>query len=104
MLCSTVSEKKPVCVDPSVGSGIVLDKIPVCVDLEVGYYFEPFIADTLVSLVGSDQRVPIKLLRDTGARHSCIVESVLPFSPKTEREDFVLMKGMEIGLSVVGTL
>lgn len=46
---------------------------------------------TLLSLVGSDNPVLIKLLRDTGARHSFIVKSVLPFLPKT-----VLLKGMEI--------
>lgn len=29
--------------------------------------FEPFISDAMVSLVGSDKRVPIKVLRDTAA-------------------------------------
>lgn len=31
--------------------------------------FEPFIVDAFVSLAGSDKKVPIKLLRDTGGKH-----------------------------------
>ena len=63
--------------------------------------FEPFIADAVVSLVGSEERVPIKILRDTGAKHSFILESALPFSPATEMGDFILMQGMEMGLVFV---
>lgn len=40
-------------------------------------YF-PFVTDGLVSLVGSSNRVPVKILRDTGASESFILESVLP--------------------------
>lgn len=39
--------------------------------------FEPFIADAIVSLVGYYKRFPIKLLRDTGAKHSFVLRSVL---------------------------
>lgn len=60
--------------------------------------FAPFIHDAYVSLVGGDQRVPIKLLRDTGAKHSFMVVSALPFSPASETGDFVLMHGMELGV------
>jgi len=60
--------------------------------------FQPFIADAVVSLGGSEERVPIKLLRDTGAKHSFILESALPFSPATETRDFILMRGMKMGL------
>ena len=60
--------------------------------------FKPFIADAVVSLVGSEKRVPIKLLRDTGAKHSFIVASVLPFSSASETGDFVLMQGMGMEL------
>lgn len=41
----------------------------------------------------------IKVLRDTGARHSFILDSVLPFSSATETGDFVLMRG--IGMELV---
>lgn len=46
--------------------------------------FEPFVADAVVSLAGSGKKVPIKILRDTGAKHSFIVESVLPVSHESE--------------------
>lgn len=52
---------------------------PVIVDPDVGSGFELIITDAVVSLVGSDNRVLIKWLHDTGARHTFIVESVLPF-------------------------
>lgn len=60
MLASTVTAQKPVPVVSAFDSD-----------------FEPFVADAFVSLVGSDNKVPIKLLRDTGANHSFIVESAL---------------------------
>lgn len=96
ILCSTVSEK-PVCVASSVGSGEVSGEVPDCVDLVQDSGFEPFIADAFVSLVGSDKHLPIKLLRDTGAKHSFVVESVLPFSLESATNDYVLMRGMEMG-------
>lgn len=68
-----VSGMKPVCVDPDEESGS-----------------EPFIADAVVSLVGSDKRVLIELLGNKGVKW--------PFSLETETGDFILMKGMELGL------
>ncbi|XP_034078707.1 uncharacterized protein LOC117550381 isoform X2 [Gymnodraco acuticeps] len=94
MCCSAVLVKKP----QGVGSGMVSDKKLVCADLDVGSVFGPFITEAVVSIVGSDKYVPIKVLRDTAARYSFIVESVLPFSSETETGDFVLMRGMEMGL------
>lgn len=59
--------------------------------------FEPFITDAQVSLEGRSERVNIKVLRDTGAKHSFIVESALPFSTESAVGDFILMRGMELG-------
>ncbi|XP_034001760.1 uncharacterized protein LOC117494871 [Trematomus bernacchii] len=81
MCCSAVLVKKP----QGVGSGMVPDKKLVCADLDVGSGFEPFITEAVVSVVGSDKYVPIKVLRDTAARYSFIVESVLPFSSQRQR-------------------
>lgn len=53
--------------------------------------FEPFIADAFVSLASSEKKVLIKLLRDTGAKHSFTVEPVLPFSHETETRDFIVL-------------
>lgn len=41
--------------------------------------YVPFISDGYVSLVGSDEKVKIKILRDTAAFDSFIIESALPF-------------------------
>lgn len=59
--------------------------------------FEPFITTARVSLAGSSESANIKVLRDTGAMHSFIVESVLPFSSGSQVNDFILMRGMELG-------
>lgn len=69
MICSTISVPKQ-----------------VCVDLGAQSRFEPFIMEAVVSLLGSDKRVPIKVLHVTGVKHSFIVEhcSVLPFSSDTK--------------------
>lgn len=62
-----------------------------------GYF--PFVTDGLVSLVGSSIQVPVKILRDTGASESFILESVLPFSTDSSTGNNVLVRG--IGLQVV---
>ena len=56
--------------------------------------YEPFISDGFVSLLGSDERVPVKILRDTGAVDSFVRKSVLPFSSDTDTGDVVLVRGM----------
>lgn len=61
--------------------------------------YAPFIRDGFVSLVGSDVKVPIKILRDTGAYESYIVDSVLPLSEKTDTGDCILNRGM--GLTIL---
>ena len=52
-------------------------KIPIkilkIVDASAGSGFKPLITDAVVSLVGSDKRVPIKLFRDTSAKHLFII-------------------------------
>ncbi len=63
-------------------------------ELDVLAAYAPFIRDGFVSLVGSDVRVPIKILRDTGAYDSYIVDSVLPLSGETDTGDRVLSCGM----------
>lgn len=55
-------------------------------------------SEGVVSLVGSEEKVPVNILRDSGALDSFIVASVLPFSTDTATGDSVLVKGM--GLNV----
>lgn len=61
--------------------------------------YAPFITDGFVSLVGSDEKVPVKILRDTGASETFILESVLDFSESSSTGSEMLIKG--IGLQVL---
>nr|XP_033957166.1 uncharacterized protein LOC117460055 [Pseudochaenichthys georgianus] len=65
-------------------------------EIDPGY--KAFVSDGFVSLVGSKEKVPVKILRDSGALDSFIVGSVLPFSPKTDTGSSVEVRGM--GLTV----
>lgn len=56
--------------------------------------YAPFISDGFVSWVGDAHRVPVKILRDTGASESFICASVLPFSPVSDTGKFVLIRGI----------
>lgn len=56
--------------------------------------FSAFISDGVVSLVGDSKGVPIKILRDTGASDSFILESVLPFSKMSDTGCCVIVQGM----------
>lgn len=56
--------------------------------------FSAFISDGWVSLVGHSVQVPIKILRDAAALDSFMLESVLPFSEKTDTAECVITLGM----------
>lgn len=56
--------------------------------------YAPFITEGFVSLVGDAHRVPVKILRDTGASESFICQSVLPFSSLSDIGSFVLIRGI----------
>ncbi|XDV48156.1 hypothetical protein PO909_017622 [Leuciscus waleckii] len=49
--------------------------------------------------IGSDEKVPVKILRDTGASETFILESVLSFSESSSTGSEMLIKG--IGLQVL---
>ena len=82
------------------GASEMLSFIP-SVSCEAGVLAEyaPFIWDGFVSLVGSDVKVPIKILRDTGAYDSYIVDYVLTLLKETDTGDCILSQGM--GLTVL---
>ena len=61
--------------------------------------FSPFITDGFVSLVGQTEKVPVKVLRDTGAFGTFVVGSVLPFSPASDTGEVMLVQG--IGMEVL---
>ena len=56
--------------------------------------FEAFVSDGFVSLPGSNTKVAVKILRDTGAKDSFVLDSVLGFSPDTDTGNCVLVQGM----------
>lgn len=58
-----------------------------------------FVSKGFVSLVGSELKVPVNILRDTGALDSFILFSVLPFSQESDTGDVVLVR--RIGLEIL---
>lgn len=58
--------------------------------------YTPFISDGFVSLVGSAEKVPVKILRDTGASESFILGSLLPFSSSTNSGRSLLVRGIDL--------
>ena len=68
----------------------------VSAEIDPGY--TAFVSDGFVSLIGSDGKVPVKILRDSGALDSFIVGSVLPVSPDSAVGSSVEVRGM--GLTV----
>ena len=72
----------------------------VIYDCEEDFYrdkFKPFITEGFVSFVGDSHLQPIKILRDTGAFQTLILEDILPFSEKSSVGANVLISGVEGG-------
>ena len=63
--------------------------------------YRPFVEKGYVSLVGSSQKVPVTILRDTAALGTYILESVLPFCAKSATGDAMLSRGM--GMSIISS-
>lgn len=96
-LASQVAEPAPVPVESPALSQVMSSETDMSSVIDPGY--EPFVSSGFVSLVGSDEKIPVKILRDSGALDSFILSSVLPFSSDTDTGNFVLVRGM--GLSLV---
>ncbi|XP_065894244.1 uncharacterized protein [Dysidea avara] len=58
----------------------------------------PFVSRGFVCLEGGTEKVPINVLRDTGATQSLLLDSVLPFSDQTSAGVSVLLQGVEMGV------
>ncbi|VDH99820.1 Hypothetical predicted protein, partial [Mytilus galloprovincialis] len=59
--------------------------------------YKPFMSDGFISIVDDTTLQPIKILRDTGASQSLLLEGVLPLSEKTSVGASVLLQGVELG-------
>lgn len=53
-----------------------------------------------MSLLDGIDKVPIRILRDTGSSESFILESILPFSAASSAEKNVLIRGIGLQTSV----
>lgn len=87
---------------PVSARGVVLTEMPVVASASVSEnqgLFKPFISDGLVSLPGNDNKVAVKILRDTGSSESFILESMLPFSAESHTGNSLLICG--IGLNTL---
>ena len=59
--------------------------------------FEPFVSEGFVSLDSNSSSVPIKILRDTGATQSLLLEGVLPLDSGTSTGESIIAHGIEGG-------
>ena len=67
------------------------------VDDDVANLYAPFLSHGSVSLVGQSAKLSIKMLRDTGATQTLILDSILPFSNESFTGKSVLLQGIELG-------
>ena len=58
------------------------------------FNYAPFITEGFVSMVGDARRVPVKILRDTGASESFVCQSSLPFSSLSDTGSVILIRGI----------
>ena len=64
--------------------------------------FKPFISQGYISIdENSTERVPITILRDTGASQSLLAEGMLPLSELSATGESVLIHGVELELTCV---
>ena len=64
--------------------------------------FKPFISEGVVSLVGDENSSrKVKILRDTGANQSLMLDSVLPLTENSFTGANVLISGVEMGVLAV---
>ena len=56
----------------------------------------PFVSEGFVSLTKENTQIPIKILRDTGASQSLMIQSALPLSDKASMDANVLIQGVEL--------
>ena len=65
---------------------------------EIMEEFKPFVTEGFVSLLGDESNLqPIKILRDTAASQSLLLEGILPLSQQSSANADVLIKGVEMG-------
>ena len=61
-------------------------------EVESGY--ASFMSDGFVTLVGSDKKVQVRILRDLGALNTFVRKAILPFSPDSDMGCCVPVRGI----------
>jgi len=84
-------------ISPCIPAVVVLVSESELTLVDPGYH--PFVSSGFVSLEGRNKKVPVNILRDSGALDSFILESVLPFSSDSDTGGWTVVKGM--GLNVL---
>ena len=75
------------------------DKISPNTESDYMENYKPFISEGVVSLVGDENSSQkVKILRDTGATQSLMLDSVLPLTEKSFTGANVLISGVEMGV------
>ena len=65
------------------------------------HHYNPFISKGYVSLLKNGGKVPVKILRDTGATQPLLVEGILSLSDSTATGTSVQIHGIELGVMSV---
>jgi len=96
-LSRMVVESKPgVAVPDDKFSVVVPEKKPQEVEPDSTYL--PFVSEGLVFLTENDATVPIRILRDTEATQSLLLQDVLPLTGQSSTGTSVLAQGVELGV------
>ena len=95
-----VEKNKGIKVNPLHNDKICIeDKISPKTESDYMENYKPFISEGVVSLVGDENSSQkVKILRDTGATQSLMLDSVLPLTEKSFTGANVLISGVEIGV------
>jgi len=79
----------------------VLNKCPVVEKTSEENDFKPFISECKLSLVGMNKLNSIKMLRDTGASQSLLVQSALPLDEQAFTGSNILIQGIKSDVTSV---
>ena len=95
-----VEKNKGIKVNPLHNDKICIeDKISPKTESDYMENFKPFISEGVVSLVGDENSSQkVKILRDTGATQSLMLDSVLPLAENSFTGANVLISGVEMGV------
>ena len=72
-------------------------------NMDINEKYRPFVSEGLVSLCSGaiSNSIPVKILRDTRATQSLLLEGILPLSEISSTGDNVIIQGVELGYMTV---